>query len=60
MNTKLLTLSELAIELKVKECTIYKWIEKNGSFPKIKVGRTYRFNLQDVLNYWNEQKEEDL
>ncbi len=50
MNTKLLTLSELAIELKVKECTIYKWIEKNGSFPKIKVGRTYRFNLQEEVS----------
>ncbi len=51
MNQNLLTIDELAKELKVPKSWIYSRTRMAGenSIPKLKVGKYLRFNLEEVL-----------
>jgi excisionase family DNA binding protein len=51
MNQNLLTIDELAKELKVPKSWIYARTRITGanSIPKLKVGKYLRFNLEEVL-----------
>jgi excisionase family DNA binding protein len=53
---KLLTVEELAKELKVKPSWVYGETRKTGprSIPKLRVGKYLRFNLQEVLDWLKE------
>lgn len=47
MIERLLTSEELAARLGVDENTVYRW-SRQGRIPALKVGRWWRFHLQDV------------
>ena len=44
---KLITAKELAQFLKLSESTIYK-LASNGEIPGLKIGDSWRFDLQDI------------
>ena len=48
---KLLTVLEIAELLNVTKTTIYNMIYKN-EIPFIKIGGTYRFNADEVIEYF--------
>ena len=48
---KLLTVLEIAELLNVTKTTIYSMIYKN-EIPFIKIGGTYRFNADEVIEYF--------
>ena len=48
---KLLTVVEIAELLNVTKTTIYNMIYKN-EIPFIKIGGTYRFNADEVIDYF--------
>lgn len=50
-----LTLKELSIELKLSQGTIRNLIKKG--MPNIKMGRSYRFLLQDVIQWFKEAEQ---
>ena len=52
---ELLTVQELASHLKVPVNTVYYWLSRHPRLPRHKLGRHLRFNLPDVLNYWDQQ-----
>src|SRR5579864_870592 len=47
MANKILTVSELAQHLNVHRITIYRLL-KNGSLPGFKIGRVWRFDLDEI------------
>ena len=47
MANKILTVSELAEHLNVHRITIYRLL-KNGSLPGFKIGRVWRFDLDEI------------
>ena len=47
MANKILTVSELAEHLNVHRITIYRLL-KNGSLPGFKIGRVWRFDLNEI------------
>jgi len=49
-----LTLKELSVELKMSPSTIRSQIKKG--MPNIKMGRTYRFILADVVEWFKKEK----
>jgi hypothetical protein len=53
---ELLTVSELATELKVKPSWVYGETRKTGpgSIPRLRVGKYIRFNLPKVLDWLKE------
>lgn len=58
MVEKLLTVKQLANELSVTTRTVYNWI--NDGMPSIKVGYHNRFDIDVVMNWFEEQnKKED-
>lgn len=58
MVKKLLTVKQLANELSVTTRTVYNWI--NDGMPSIKVGYHNRFDIDVVMNWFEEQnKKED-
>ena len=50
MNEKMLTKEELAVKLSISAYDVYK-VRKKPKTPSIKIGRSYRYNLQDVENF---------
>ena len=50
VNTRLMTLKEVAAYLRVTEKTIHRLLEKNA-IPAVKVGRLWRFD-NNALNKW--------
>src|SRR5579872_5562437 len=49
-NNRILTVSELAEHLNVHRITIYRLL-KNGSLPGFKIGRVWRFDLDEISNW---------
>lgn len=50
MNEKLLTKEELAVRLNISAYDVDK-LRKEKSMPNIKIGRSYRYNLEDVEKF---------
>ena len=50
MNEKMLTKEELAVRLNISAYDVDK-LRKKQNMPYIKIGRSYRYNLQDVENF---------
>ena len=59
MNQLLLTVSELAAALKVKESWIYGETRKTGAgtIPRIRVGKYLRFSLEEVMDWLKDRQE---
>ena len=57
---KLLTFKELADLLKVNHRTLYRYIQKGIINFGIKVGHFWRFKENDVLNFLNKKKKNEL
>jgi excisionase family DNA binding protein len=55
MPNKILTVSELADHLNVHRITIYRLL-KNGSLPGFKIGRVWRFDLDEIGNWMADGK----
>jgi len=62
MNEKLLTVSELARELKTPPSWIYSRTRQTGpdTIPMIKVGKYCRFNFQEVLSWLKTQQKNEV
>ena len=50
MNEKMLTKEELAVRLNISAYDVDK-LRKKQNMPSIKIGRSYRYNHQDVENF---------
>jgi excisionase family DNA binding protein len=50
MPNKILTVSELAEHLNVHRITIYRLL-KSGTLPGFKIGRVWRFELDEISNW---------
>ena len=50
MYEDLLTKEELAVRLNISAYDVDK-LRKKQNMPSIKIGRSYRYNLQDVENF---------
>jgi excisionase family DNA binding protein len=50
MANKILTVSELAEHLNVHRITIYRLL-KSGNLPGFKIGRVWRFDLDEIGNW---------
>src|SRR5579862_1800069 len=55
MANKILTVSELATHLNVHRITIYRLL-KSGSLPGFKIGRVWRFDLDEIGNWMSSGK----
>jgi excisionase family DNA binding protein len=55
MANKILTVSELAEHLNVHRITIYRLL-KSGSLPGFKIGRVWRFDLDEIGNWMASSK----
>jgi predicted DNA-binding transcriptional regulator AlpA len=57
----LLTVPELARELKVKPSWVYGETRKTGkgSIPRFKIGKYLRFSLEEVIFWIREQNEQE-
>lgn len=56
MNEKLLTKEELAVRLNISAYDVDK-LRKEKNMPNLKIGRSYRYNLEDVEKFIKELKE---
>ncbi len=58
-NVNLLTVDDLAKQLRVKPSWIYGETRKSGqgSIPRIKVGKYLRFRLEEVMDWLKAQQE---
>jgi len=52
---KLLTLREVSEKLQISENTLYK-LARKGEIPGIKIGNQWRFKVQDIEKWLEEQK----
>ena len=50
----LLTVKDVAGVFQVSKLTVYNMV-KAGKLPAIKIGNTFRFKREDILNYLEEQ-----
>ncbi|MGD9901775.1 MAG: helix-turn-helix domain-containing protein [Desulfurella sp.] len=50
MNETLLTKEELAVRLNISAYDVDK-LRKEKNMPSIKIGRSYRYNLEDVNKF---------
>ena len=50
MNEELLTKEELAVRLNISAYDVDK-LRKEKQMPNIKIGRSYRYNLEDVEKF---------
>lgn len=57
MAKKILTVSELAEHLSVHRITIYRLL-KGGTLPGFKIGRVWRFDLDEIANWMASGKAE--
>ncbi len=58
MSDEILTLKEVANYLKLAEKTAYR-LAADGKLPGFKVGGSWRFKREDILQWIEEQKEKD-
>lgn len=58
MSDEILTLKEVADYLKLAEKTAYR-LAAEGKLPGFKVGGSWRFKREDVLQWIEEQKNKD-
>jgi hypothetical protein len=60
LKMQLLTVDELATELKVPRSWVYSRSRETGTtaIPRIKVGKYLRFNLDAVISWLKEQQNE--
>jgi excisionase family DNA binding protein len=49
-NRRILTISELAAYLNIHKITIYRLL-KNGNLPGFRIGRAWRFDLDQVTEW---------
>ena len=54
-NRRILTVSELAEHLNVHRITIYRLL-KNGNLPGFKIGRVWRFDLDEIGEWMSSGK----
>jgi len=54
-NRRILTVSELAEHLNVHRITIYRLL-KNGNLPGFKIGRVWRFDLDEIGQWMSSGK----
>lgn len=52
---RFLTLQEVSELLKIKERTIYQWVQQ-GKIPGFKLGNAWRFDRDDIEVWIEEQK----
>jgi excisionase family DNA binding protein len=59
MDHDLLTIDELAKQLRVPKSWVYSRTRKTGkgSIPRIRVGKYLRFDLEQVMNWLKEKQE---
>ena len=57
MAKKIMTVSELAEHLSVHRITIYRLL-KGGALPGFKIGRVWRFDLDEIANWMASGKAE--
>lgn len=50
--TVLMTVSELALFLKVSSKTVYYWVSRN-EIPYVKIGRLLRFDAQAIMGHFS-------
>ena len=53
-DTQVLTLAEVAALLRVPKSTVYK-LAQNGTVPAFKVGKHWRFLLEDIKRWLRSQ-----
>jgi excisionase family DNA binding protein len=53
-DTQVLTLAEVAALLRVPKSTVYK-LAQNGTVPAFKVGKHWRFLLEDIKSWLRSQ-----
>jgi len=53
-DTEVLTLAEVAVLLRVPKSTVYK-LAQNGTVPAFKVGKHWRFLLEDIKGWLRSQ-----
>ena len=58
-NRRILTVSELAEHLNVHRITIYRLL-KNGNLPGFKIGRVWRFDLDEIGQWMSSGKTLDV
>ncbi|NUM36164.1 MAG: helix-turn-helix domain-containing protein [Candidatus Brocadiae bacterium] len=58
-SEKLMTLSEVAGYLQIKERTIYQWAQK-GTIPSFKLGNVWRFERKDIESWIESRKKDTL
>ena len=58
MSNDILTLKEVAEYLKLAEKTAYR-LAAEGKLPGFKVGGSWRFKREDILQWIEEQKKKD-
>lgn len=58
MSDEILTLKEVADYLKLAEKTAYR-LAAEGKLPGFKVGGSWRFKREDILNWIEEQKKRE-
>ena len=54
---ELLTLKEVCSILKISTETAHDWIRKRRDFPAFKIGRLWRFNKDELLEWIDRQKQ---
>ena len=61
MNQNLLTINELADQLKVPKSWLYSRTRQTGpgTIPRMRVGKYLRFHLDEVMNWLKEQQDDD-
>ena len=59
MTDEILTLKEVAEYLKLAEKTAYR-LAAEGKLPGFKVGGSWRFKREDVLQWIEQQKQKDV
>lgn len=57
MVKELLTVKQLADELSVTTRTVYNWI--NAGMPSVKVGYHNRFDIDVVMNWFEQQRNKE-
>jgi len=58
-NGRILTVSELAEHLNVHRITIYRLL-KNGDLPGFKIGRVWRFDLDEISKWMASGRSNEL
>ena len=55
MQPKLLTIQEVADQLRLSRLTVYRYIS-SGKLPAFKLGRDFRISQDEVIDFLNNRK----